>query len=126
MTTKSLRPTTERLNVNRLCNLSSQLLKSIPGTDFECEVRQLDAERHARSLSCWRQFGSMLFCQTGCAHSLREIEQGPRSCEGKLSHLGIEVLDRSSLSYVNEHRPWQLYRYMFQALYGRVTERFIK
>ena len=82
-------------------------------------VRQLRAERHARGVSCWQQFVSMLFCQLGRAHSLREIEQGLRSCEGKLSHLGIEVLARSSLSYVNEHRPWQLYRNVFHGLYGR-------
>jgi len=32
----------------------------------------------------------MMFCQFGRAHSLREIEQGLKSCEGKLSHLGIK------------------------------------
>ncbi len=55
------------------------------------------------------QFVGMLFCQLGRAHSLREIEGGLKSCEGKLVHLGIEVPARSSLSYVNGHRPWQLY-----------------
>ena len=105
--------------MNRFCSLFSQILKFIPRTDFEGEVRQLKAERHARGVSCWQQFVSMLFCQLGRAHSLREIEQGLRSCEGKLSHLGIEVLGRSSLSYVNEHRPWQLYRNVFHTLYGR-------
>jgi len=55
----------------------------------------------------------MLFCQLGRAHSLREIEQGLKSCEGKLTHLGIEPLARSSLSYMNTHRPWQLYRQVF-------------
>jgi hypothetical protein len=67
-----------------------------------------------------QQFVSMLFCQFGRAHSLREIEQGLRSCEGKLSHLGIEVLGRSSLSYANAHRPWQLYQNIFHGLFGRL------
>jgi Domain of unknown function (DUF4372)/Transposase DDE domain len=105
--------------VNRFCSLFSQILKFIPRTDFEGEVRKLNAERHARGVSCWQQLVSMLFCQLGRAHSLREIEQGLRSCEGKLSHLGIEALSRSSLSYVNEHRPWQLYQNVFHMLFAR-------
>lgn len=95
------------------CSLFSQILKFIPRSDFEGLVRKLSAERHARGVSCWQQFVSMLFCQLGRAHSLREIEQGLKSCEGKLSHLGIASVARSSLSYANAKRPWQLYREVF-------------
>ena len=58
----------------------------------------------------------MLFCQLGRAHSLREICGGLRSSEGKLRHLGITAPNRSTLAYANEHRPWQLYRAVFEAL----------
>ncbi|MBU2226879.1 MAG: DUF4372 domain-containing protein [Proteobacteria bacterium] len=58
----------------------------------------------------------MLFCQLGRAHSLREIVNGLRSCEGKLKHLGITAPNRSTLSYANEHRPWELYRKVFFSL----------
>jgi hypothetical protein len=109
--------------VNRFCSLFSQILKFIPRVDFEGEVRKLNAERHSRGVSCWQQFVSMLICQLGRAHSLREIEQGLSSCEGKLSHLGIEALSRSSLSYVNEHRPWQLYQNVFHMLFARFQAR---
>jgi FOG: Transposase and inactivated derivatives len=105
--------------VNAFCSLFSQILKFIPRADFEGEVRKLNAERHARGVSCWQQFVSMMFCQLGRAHSLREIEQGLKSCEGKLSHLGIEALPRSSLSYANAHRPWQLYERTFHLLFQR-------
>jgi hypothetical protein len=105
--------------VNAFCSLFSQILKFLPRSDFEGEVRKLNAERHARGVSCWQQFVSMMFCQLGRAHSLREIEQGLKSCEGKLSHLGIEALSRSSLSYANAHRPWQLYERTFHLLFGR-------
>ena len=105
--------------MNTFCSLFSQILKFIPRSDFEGEVRKLNAERHARGVSCWQQFVSMMFCQLGRAHSLREIEQGLKSCEGKLSHLGIEALARSSLSYANAHRPWQLYERMFHLLFQR-------
>ena len=50
------------------------------------------------------------------AHSLREITNGLRSCEGKLKHLGIAAPNRSTLAYANEHRPWELYQEVFFAL----------
>ena len=105
--------------MNRFSSLFSQILKFIPRTDFVGEVRKLSAERHARGVSCWQQLVSMLFCQLGRAHGLREIEKGLRSCEGKLSHLGINVVGRSSFSYMSAHRPWQPYRDVFHLLYGR-------
>jgi hypothetical protein len=52
-------------------------------------------------------------------HSLREIEQGLKTCEGKLAHLGIETVARSSLAYANAHRPWELYQKLFFALFAR-------
>jgi len=62
----------------------------------------------------------MMFCQLGRAHSLREICQGLQSCEGKLSHLGIdEAPKRSSLAYANEHRAWELYQRLFLVLLER-------
>jgi hypothetical protein len=77
--------------VNAFCSLFSQILKFIPRSEFAGLVQKHKAERHARGVGCWQQFVSMIFCQLGRAHSLREIEQGLKSCEGKLSHLGIEA-----------------------------------
>ena len=105
--------------MNAFCSLSSQILKFIPHGEFEGRVRKLNAERHARGVSCWQQFVSMQFCQLGRAHSLREIEQGLKSCEGKLSHLGFEALSKSSLSYANAHRPWRLHEGVFYQLLQR-------
>jgi hypothetical protein len=50
---------------------------------------------------------------------LREITQGLRSCEGKLKHLGITAPARATLSYANQHRPWELYQQIFFNLLGR-------
>src|SRR5215471_17663807 len=96
-----------------------QLLKLFPRTEFQALVKRTHAERHARGFTCWGQFVAMLFCQLGRAHSLREICGGLRSCEGKLSHLGITAPNRSTLAYANEHRPWQLYRAVFHELLAR-------
>jgi hypothetical protein len=62
----------------------------------------------------------MLFCQLGRAHSLREICGGLAACEGKLRHLGLkDAPKRSTLAYVNGHRPWQLYQDLFFTLEAR-------
>ena len=100
-------------------SMFSQLLKLFPRTEFQALVKRTHAERHARGFTCWGQFVAMLFCQLGRAHSLREICGGLRSSEGKLKHLGIQAPARSTLAYANEHRPWQLYRAVFEQLLGR-------
>jgi hypothetical protein len=105
--------------MSTVCSIFSQLLQLFPRVEFERLVRETRAERHARGVTCWGQFVAMLFCQLGRAHSLREICGGLASCEGKLSHLGIEAPKRSSLAYANEHRPWQLYEQLFSRLLER-------
>ena len=82
-------------------------------------VKQHRAERHARGFTSWDQFVAMLFCQLGRAQSLREICGGLASCEGKLSHLLIQAPKRSTLAYANAHRPWELYRSVFEQLLER-------
>lgn len=103
------------------CSMFSQVLKLIPRIEFERLVSETGAEYRAKGLSSWSQFVGMLFCQLGRAHSLREIEGGLMSCEGKLAHLGIEAPKRSSLSYANGHRPWQLFEKVFHGLYEKVA-----
>ncbi len=105
--------------MNRFCSMFSQLLKLFPRVEFQALVQRTYAERHARGFACWSQFVAMLFCQLGRAHSLREICGGLASCEGKLSHLGTTAPARSTLAYANAHRPWQLYRAVFQELLAR-------
>lgn len=107
------------------CSMFSQILKLIPRTDFERIVKETGAEYRSKGLSSWSQFVGMLFCQLGRAHSLREIEGGLKSCEGKLVHLGIEAPARSSLSYANGHRPWQMFEKVFYGLFEIVAAKAI-
>ena len=107
------------------CSMFSQILKLIPRTDFERIVKETGAEYRSKGLSSWGQFVAMLFCQLGRAHSLREIEGGLKSCEGKLAHLGIEAPARSSLSYANGHRPWELFEKVFHGLFGIVAAKAV-
>lgn len=107
------------------CSMFSQILKLIPRTDFERMVKETGAEYRSKGLSSWSQFVGMLFCQLGRAHSLREIEGGLKSCEGKLAHLGIEAPARSSLAYANAHRSWELFEKVFHGLFERVAAKAV-
>lgn len=98
-------------------SLFGQVLGLISRTEFERAVRQHRAEHAAKGFACWDQFVSMLFCQLAQAKSLREICGGLASCVGKLQHLGVgRSPKRSTLSYANEHRPWELYQTVFYQL----------
>ena len=106
--------------MSRVCSIFSQVLQLVPRLQFESRVREYKSERHARGFNSWTQFIAMLFCQLGHAQSLREITGGLAACEGKLRHLGVnEPPKRSTLSYANEHRPWELHRAVFYDLLER-------
>ena len=106
--------------MNGFCSLFSQILKLIPRTEFASLVKQTHAEWHSRGFASWDHFVAMLFCQLGRANSLQEICQGLASCEGKLTHLGVEAMGKSTLAYANANRPWQLFEAVFHGLYGRL------
>jgi Domain of unknown function (DUF4372)/Transposase DDE domain len=95
-------------------SLFSQLLSVVNRHQFERRVRENGAEKGAKGFSCWSQFVAMMFCQLAQAKSLREISDGLACCEGKLKHLGLEEgPKRSTLSYANARRPWQLFESLF-------------
>lgn len=111
--------------MNPVCSIFNQITRLFPRGEFEQAVRKHNAERHARGFRCWSQFVAMLFCQLTQAQSLREICGGLACSEGKLRHLGVESAPkRSTLSYANEHRPWQLYQTVFEQLYAKCRGQF--
>lgn len=101
----------------RTHSLFGQILSLISRVDFARHVKDLKAERYAKGFRAWDQLVSMLFCQLAQAKSLREISSGLKSCLGKLNHLGMEAAPpRSTLSYANAHRPWNLFERVFNDL----------
>ena len=103
--------------MNKFSSIFGQILQIFDKRDFLQAVRDTRSEHAAKGFTCWDQFVAMLFCQLGQAQSLREICGGLATCLGKLKHLGIDdAPKRSTLSYANEHRPWQLYQMMFYRL----------
>jgi hypothetical protein len=97
-----------------------QILFLFQRPDSVHHVRELKAEYRASRFASWNQFVAMLFCQLAQARSLREISDDLKSCEGKLKHLGLtDEPKRSTLSYANAHRPWQLFERLFYDLLAR-------
>jgi len=95
----------------------AQVLSLVDRNDFERAVRRHGAERASKGFTCWEQFVSMLFCQLGAANSLREIHGGLATAMGKLVHLGMrKAPPHSTLSYANEHRPWEVYQDVFYSV----------
>ena len=95
-------------------SLFSQVLFLVNRHQFARRVQECGAEKAAKGFSCWSQFVAMMFCQLAQAKSLREISDGLGCCEGKLNHLGLqEGPQRSTLSYANAKRPWQLFEQVF-------------
>ena len=96
--------------------LLAQVIQLLPRDSFKKLVRKQDADKHSKGISSWDHLVSMVFCQFSWAKSLRDITDGLRSTLGNRSHLGFgRVPSKSSLSYINSKRPWQLFRdYYFE------------
>jgi hypothetical protein len=104
----------------QVASLFAQVLSLISRRDFAKAVHRRGAEKGAKGFSCWDQFVAMLFCQLGGANSLREICGGLATAMGKLRHLGMtQAPARSTLSYANSHRPWELFEDVFHSLLGQ-------
>jgi len=94
--------------------LFSQLLHVFPRNEFASLVDKHQAERYSKGFTCFAQFVATLFCHLAHAESLREIENGLRSCMGKLRHLGLSRAPaHSTLSYANAHRTTALFADVF-------------
>lgn len=103
--------------MSSFCSLFQQIVSIVPRGRFEQLARKHGSEYHARGFTSWEQFIAMMFCHLARAQSLREIEHGLRTAAGRLSHLGIDAAPpKSTLSYANAHRPWQLYESLFYEL----------
>jgi hypothetical protein len=106
----------------KVASVFAQVISLIDRNYFARTVHRLGAERAAKGFACWDQLVAMLFCQLAAANSLREISGGLATAMGKLVHLGMKSAPaRSTLSYANAHRPWQLFEAVFYQVLGEAT-----
>ena len=99
--------------------LFSQILNYIDRNLFAKAVEKYDTDKHNKGINSWTHLVSMLFCHLSKAQSIREITNGLRSITGNLNHLGIQgkTPRKSSLSYINAHRDWQMFREYYFKLF---------
>ena len=92
--------------------LFSQILQQINRNIFHKAVQQYQTDKHSKGINSWTHLTAMLFCHLSKAQSIREITNGLLSASGNLNHLGIQgkTPSRSSLSYINGHRDWRMFR----------------
>jgi hypothetical protein len=97
--------------------LFSQIISKLDRAKFNKIVKHYDSDKHEKGYNSWAQLVSMLFCHFANSQSLRDISNGLRSATGNLNHLGIrKAPSKSSISYENKHRTWELFRDYYYAL----------
>jgi hypothetical protein len=98
--------------------LFSQIISKLDRVKFTKLVEEKKADKHQKGYNSWTHLISMLFCQFSRSESVRDISNGLRSATGNLNHIGIEKApSKSSISYQNKHRNWELFRaYYYQLL----------
>ena len=102
------------------CNtILSQILKLVPRHEFEVLANRHHCGRSFRRASRWSQFVTMAMAQLAGRNSLRDIVENMSSQAHRLYHLGSAKLSRSTLSRINEDKPYALY----EALFGRLLSR---
>jgi hypothetical protein len=95
----------------------SQLLSFLPKKAFSRLVGQHNSDRYVKKLTAWNQFVLLLYAQASCKDSLREIETGINTHGNSFYHLGIKSAARSSLSYANSNRDYEIFEKLFYLLF---------
>ena len=97
--------------------LFSQIISKLNRLKFSKIVEQHQGDKHNKGFSSWSHLVAMLFCHFAKSKSIREISFGLRSATGNLNHLGInKAPSKSSISYQNKHRSWELFRDYYYVL----------
>ena len=97
----------------------SQLLKLLPRHEFETLAKEHHTGRAFRKASRWSQFVTMTIAQLSGRNSLRDIVANMTAQMHRLYHIGSVRLSRTSLSRINEDKPYTLYETLFGRLIAR-------
>ena len=101
-------------------SLFSQLLQLVDRNDFDRLVKKHNTDKFTKGINSWTHLVSMLFCHLAKSTSVREISDGLRSAAGNLNHLGVGKSPcKSSISYINANRSWELFKDFYFALLER-------
>ncbi len=99
--------------------LFSQIIHCLDRALFSSTAAKYQTDKHNKGINSWTHFVSILFCHLSKSQSIREITNELLSISGYLNHLGIQGKSpsKSSLSYINANRYWQMFReYYFKGI----------
>jgi len=103
--------------MNKHNTILGQMLDLISRSHFQKQVKKLKTEYGAKGFSSWAQLVTMLYGQISNQHGLRSLEQGMNSQQNCFYHLGItREIRRSTISYANANRDWELFKEVFENL----------
>lgn len=94
----------------------NQLLSFLPKYKFNQFVGQHNGDKYVKKLTTWNQLTALLYAQATGKKSLRDIETGLKIHENQWYHLGISSVAKSSLSYANNNRSYEIFEKLFYSL----------
>lgn len=112
-----------KLSLMANITLFSQIINKLDRCSFTKLVKDKQTDKHQKGYTSWTHLVSMLFCQFANSRSVRDISNGLRSATGNLNHLGIQKApSKSTISYQNKHRNWELFRDYYYQLLGHLGQ----
>lgn len=103
--------------------LFSQIICRLNRFSFTRLVKEKESDKHQKGYNSWTHLVAMLFCQFAKSQSVRDISNGLRSATGNLNHLGVDKApSKSSISYQNKNRNWELFRDYYYHLLGSLGQ----
>ena len=103
--------------------LFSLIISKLEKVKFSKLVNEKQTDKHQKGYNSWTHLVSMLFCQFAKSQSVHDISNGLRSATGNLNHLGIKKApSKSTISYQNKHRDWELFREYYYLLLGSLGQ----
>ena len=91
----------------------SQLQHLVPRHHFDKLVSDHSGDYYVKNFSCWNQLTVLLYAQASGLNSLRDIQTSLSANTGKLYHLGLTSVKRSTLSDANLNRNYMIYESLF-------------
>jgi hypothetical protein len=102
--------------------LFAQIIQTLDRISFKKLVTAHQTDKHEKGINSWTHLISMLFCQFSKLNSLRDVCNGLKSASGNLNHLNVKQPPcKSSLSYQNKHRDWQLFRDYYYDMLSKLS-----
>ena len=100
----------------------AQLMSLLPEYEFKKCVDKYKGDSHSIDFTCRDQFMVMSFAQLTNRTGLRGIEAALTAFSSKLYHSGLKEMPKSTISYMNKTKNWQIYRDLAMVLIDRAKK----